>query len=148
MQQLYTYQRGSQTITLAKSLAFPDALSLGDLFEEMKPYVIGDPGKRRPDRMPPVRAGGLEIGPFCSMSRVDAHLRDDGIGLDVKPTAQVVKWLTENMGVPGSVYFEITQRADGYLVTVNYNHIIGSRYLALLPLFSTHFPKMKEAQRA
>ena len=95
----------------AKPLAFPDVDDLSALFNEISP-----------DKQP-----GLA---YCSVSapgRTSAWVR---------PTAQAVAYVEKNMIalVGGSVHYKLIVRDDdSCLVTAEYDHIIGSRWLALVP---------------
>jgi len=52
---------------------------------------------------------------------------------DSKPNAELAEWLKANMLTELSYYFEGIRRSDGILIIAQYNSIIGSRWLALLP---------------
>ena len=108
----------------AKPLLFPDVNTLAELFEAMEPWEP-TPGKRGP-RQP-------GIGPYCQVTGHPSGHQS----LWVRPTSAVREAIKAHMldlGVGHGFFFKCVIRDDGScLVTCDYEQILGSRWLALIP---------------
>ena len=83
----------------------------------------------------------LEISPYCCVVDNRPNARHRSFWL--KPTEKTIKFIRENMlDIEGGVFFQLNIYTDGTaLVSVKYNSIIGSRWLADVDL--TTIPTMR-----
>lgn len=58
----------------------------------------------------------------------------DIFNADGSPKPELKAWLKDNMLSDLRYYFRAVKRTDGILILAQYDQIIGSRYLALLPV--------------
>lgn len=101
----------------------PDAKKLSDLFPHIEPYDAG----KKAGRWDTDGNRGLI---FCNVS-------GGGKSFLVQPSAEVVKVVTNALKIvfDENIYFTIVIRDNGTaLITAQYNLIIGSRWLVVLPL--------------
>lgn len=113
---------------MMKELAFPNVKRLSGLFSSLKYY---EPGKRDPHshKYTKIHPTGPVISTFCQITGpgIEGYYTADAV-----PNAVLDKYIAENMlEIEGGVYFKIVCREHGSaLVIVEYNSIIGDRWLA------------------
>jgi hypothetical protein len=115
------------TSAALREIHFPEATSLSDLFDEVTPRKATDP--------PKTECFEGTTATLC----LGASLREPGgyRFFHVRPKAAVKAFIAERMLLSDyeQIYFEFVHTAnDQLLVVAKYNQIIGSRWLALLPL--------------
>ena len=98
---------------VGRTLAFPDADQFDDLFTGILDYR---------------KTFGRLVRSYC-------HWRRDPLprSLDLEPAVAVVDYLHDSDVVDLSMYFQFTDRGNGYtLVSTTYDQIIGGRWLAFI----------------
>ena len=115
----------------SRPLAFPDCKSLDKLFE------VIETKERAPEALTirvhdEGRTHKVPVGPYCTVNRVGGYA-----SVYVRPTPAVMKHIEGRMILSAheSVHFKMVFRDDGtVLVLAENNLIIGSTWLALLPV--------------
>lgn len=105
----------------AKHVYMPDVDKLAGIFERTEPM--------RQDKN--LRTLNSRDGFYCLVSGHPTGHQS----LWVYPTTRVRDFIREHMDpiFSGSKYFKLVWRGDEVLVTVQYDHIIGDRWLTLVP---------------
>ena len=121
-----------------KIFAFPDATCLLDIFDEVAAYS----GESKKFLVFDSEENSGIVSSYC-------YVRDGADSASVTPSAGLLDYISKNMLLikHDEIYFKAIPRSDGLLIVANYNVIIGSRWLALLPLSEmSNFPKEIEEE--
>jgi len=112
---------------MRRNLKFPDAKKFSDLFEEWRWQV-----HEKSQGFEPVKLRSWAVISDLCLA-LNTALEDS---LHVRPNSAVIECVSRDMFIADydSIYFEIIEVKDGLLVSVRNSKIIGSRYLAVLPL--------------
>jgi len=116
-----------------KPIYLPEVTDCAELFAEMQPWNIMNPGEKAP-LLPTViheEHSRMEIGPFVSIrGRGDTSFPRQTMA--VRPSERLLAWVHENVLLVDRdrTSFEILVQEDGdCLVIVNHGQIIGSYWL-------------------
>jgi len=117
-----------------KTLGFPSATRFADLFSVI-PDLTDSKLLSYQDRDGKTRSNGTRTWIW---GNIDGKHRS----FHVQPTDGVMRYITDTDVVGGSKYFQITDRGDNVsLVTVVWDQIIASRWLAFIDTDSIPSPK-------
>lgn len=120
-----TFKHEASGTELLREIINPNAISLTDVFEDIKAYDDNNPPK---SRIWETKNGiKIPVGPRC-------YFKGQGRkSLGVKCKYWVMEEIKKNM-IPienDSLYFEIISHDNGWsLIVISYNLILGSRWLA------------------
>jgi hypothetical protein len=116
-----------------KSIYLPEVTDCAELFAEMQPWNIMNPGEKAPLPSTVIRQehGAMEIGPFVSV-RGRGDMSFPRQTMAIKPSDRLLTWVRENVVLVDNdrMTFEILVQEDGdCLVIVNHSQIIGGYWL-------------------
>lgn len=131
---------GGENYPLPRSLLFPKATKIADVFGLLGPYKTGarDPTTIPAQKIAPVTLSSkdnvkINVGPYCYVrSKNEEHPHAIAVKLreDLLPTLAAHTVASDY----DSLFYELVFRDDGTVLVISKNNLIlASRYLALLP---------------